>query len=443
MRLTPTARDASGIATRNLFGHPPGLTVLFLTQMWAEFSWYGLQAMLVYYMTGELGFSQVRSSLIFGIYGGAAFFTPFLGGIVADRWLGRTRSVVLGGLLMMAGHFAMAFKPLLLPALALVAVGNGLFLPPLAVQVGALYGDADPRKAAAFSAYYMGINLGGLLAPFVCGSLGELVGWHWGFAAAGLGMLLGLAVYLGFGRLLPVDPGAGRHAMEAARRPFDAADRTRLRLLFLIVGVVILFRVGYEQSGNVIALWVQGQTDRHVELLGWRGTVPATWFQAINPLLIIVATPPLIAFWTRRASRHGDPDLLLRMSIGCALASLAMVVMIVAAALQARTGEPVGMGWVLAYFLLLTSGELLVIPTGLTLVGSLAPVQVAAMAMGSWYIAKFAGSLLAGVMGAYWTVLPPTVFFGLGASCVLLAAVLLALLSRRAAPLLIPKAGPC
>ena len=166
----------TGVPARTLFGHPRGLTVLFLTQMWAEFSFFGLQALLVYYMTKHLGFDQAKSSLIYGIYGGAAFFSPFFGGLIADRWLGRTASVIAGGAMMMVGHFAMAFEGLLFPALALVALGNGLFIPPLATQVGSLYADDDPRKAYAYSAYYMGINLGGLLAPLVCGTLGELYG---------------------------------------------------------------------------------------------------------------------------------------------------------------------------------------------------------------------------------------------------------------------------
>jgi len=198
-------RPNKGQSTRTLFGHPPGLTVLFTTQMWAEFSFFGLQAMLVYYMTKHLGFSQSKSSLIYGAYGAAAFFSPFFGGMIADQWLGRTRAVIIGCTMMMFGHFAMAFEGLLFPALALVALGNGLFLPPLAIQVGSLYVDDDPRKAYAYSAYYMGINLGGFLAPLVCGTLGELYGWHWGFAAAGVGMAIGLVIYLTNLRLLPAE----------------------------------------------------------------------------------------------------------------------------------------------------------------------------------------------------------------------------------------------
>lgn len=393
--------------------------------MWAEFSYFGLQALLVYYMTRHLHFSQGQSSLIYGLYGAAAFFSPFFGGIIADRWLGRTRSVVLGGLLMMVGHFLMAFESLLFPALALVAIGNGLFIPPLAVQVGSLYADDDPRRAQAFSAYYMGINLGGLLAPLICGTLGELYGWHWGFSAAGVGMAVGLAIYLGSRRLLPPEPLASR-AESAALPPMSQGDWRNLRLLLGVVLVIVLFRIGYEQSGNVIALWVANQTDRNVGGL----EVPATWFQAINPLLIILLTPLLMRYW-RRHDHDGTPAALLRrMSLGCAVAALSMLVMVGAAALYASTGRPVGSIWVVVYFLFLTVGELLTIPVGLSLLGMLSPVRIAAMLMGAWYIAKFLGSLLAGVMGAYWGTIPPTAFFAIGTLSVLAASAILLAMSR-------------
>ncbi|WP_183945970.1 peptide MFS transporter [Sphingomonas sp. BK580] len=412
-----------------LFGHPRGLTVLFLTQMWAEFSFFGLQAMLVYYMTQQLGLSQAKSSLAYGAYGAAAFFSPFFGGMIADRWLGRTRSVVLGGILMMLGHFAMAFAPLLFPALVLVAAGNGLFLPPLAVQVSHLYADDDPRKATAFSAYYMGSNLGGFLAPLICGSLGELLGWHWGFAAAGIGMLIGLIIYRAGRRLLPPEPArpAGSHMATDAK--LTRMDRQNLRTLFVVVAAVILFRIGYEQSGNVVALWIENQTDRSVSLFGHRTEVPATWFQAVNSLLIIGLTPLLMKFWRRPAAHPDNRTLLRRMSLGCVVASLGMIVMVAAAAVQSATAGQVGMGWVMAYLILLTLGELLVIPFGLTLVGTLSPVQMAGMAMGAWYIAKFIGSLLAGILGAFWESIPATSFFAIGAAAVLAGAGVLYLLS--------------
>jgi POT family proton-dependent oligopeptide transporter len=426
------ATSTAGPPARTLFGHPPGLTVLFTTQMWAEFSFFGLQAMLVYYMTKDLGFSQAKSSLIYGAYGAAAFFSPFFGGMIADRWLGRTPSVIIGCTMMMLGHFAMAFEPLLFPALVLVALGNGLFLPPLAIQVGSLYADDDPRKAYAYSAYYMGINLGGLLAPLVCGTLGELYGWHWGFAAAGVGMAVGLAIYCSFLRLLPPEPKKAKLAAEEAPAVAPII-RQHVVTLILMVAMVVLFRIGYEQSGNVIALWVSDFTDR--SLGGF--TIPATWFQSINPLLIIIGTPILIRFWRRRRAQETTPHLLRRMAIGCVIAALAMLIMVLAAIASGPGGARVSSLWVLTYFVLLTLGELFVIPVGLTLIESLAPVRFASMAMGAWYIAKFLGSLLAGFMGAYWQVIPASTFFSLGMGSTMLAAVCLytmaQLLGRRPA----------
>ncbi|HRO04817.1 MAG TPA: peptide MFS transporter, partial [Terricaulis sp.] len=358
--------------TRGVFGHPPGLTVLFLTQTWAEFSYFGLQAMLVLYMTQQLGLAQAQSSIVYGLYTGCAFFSPFIGGIIADRWLGRTTSVLIGGSLMMLGHFAMAFESLLFPALALVAIGNGLFIPPLAVQVGALYREGDPRRDQAFSAYYMGINLGAFTAIILCPLLAQLFGWHWGFAAAGFGMALGLVLYLGFKKHLPPEP---RRAMaERTRRapPLSAADWKALRTLLGVIAVVILFRIAYEQSGNTITLWLNDRTER--TLGAWE--IPAPWFTSLNPLLIITLTPFLMAFWRRRKEAGKEQNLFRRMALGSALAGVACLVMVAAAFAYSAGGAQVSALWVIAYFVLLTCGELLVLPVGLALFGTLSPLQV-------------------------------------------------------------------
>src|SRR5688572_24925029 len=236
-----------------LFGHPPGLTVLFLTQTWAEFSYFGLQGLLVLYMTERLHLPQAEASIIFGAYAACAFFSPFFGGIIADRWLGKTKSVIIGGVMMMLGHFAMAFEPLLFPALALVALGNGLFIPPLAVQVADLYQDGDARRDQAFSAYYMGINLGALVALLLCGWLAQTYGWHWGFATAGIGMGVGLITYLGFRRYVPPEPARSK-SEKRVLKPLTQSERGALVTLLGVVAVVVLFRIAYEQSGNTIML---------------------------------------------------------------------------------------------------------------------------------------------------------------------------------------------
>jgi POT family proton-dependent oligopeptide transporter len=339
-------------------------------------------------------------------------------------------SVIIGGVMMMFGHIAMAFESMLFTALALVALGNGLFIPPLATQVGSLYGDRDPRKAYAYSAYYMGINLGGLLAPLVCGTLGELYGWHWGFAAAGIGMGIGLVVYLSSLRWLPPEPDR-KHSSMTRSIGGTRIDAAKLKTLFLLVAMVVLFRVGYEQSGNVIALWVGDRTDRSIALFGSSAMIPATWFQSINPLLIILLTPVLIRFWRSRGVAETVPNLLRRMSVGCVLAGMAMAVMVVAAAVSGPEGARVSAWWTIGYFVLLTLGELLVIPVGLTLVETLSPAAFAATAMGAWYIAKFLGSLLAGFMGAYWLTIPPSAFFALGMVSPFIAAASLYLMASR------------
>lgn len=411
---------------KGLFGHPPGLTVLFLTQTWAEFSYFGLQAMLVLYMTQQLGLPQAQSSIIFGIYTGCAFFSPFIGGFLADRWLGRTTSVVIGGALMMLGHFAMAFESLLFPALALVAIGNGLFLPPLAVQVGALYKEGDTRRDQAFSAYYMGINLGAFTAIILCPLLAQLYGWHWGFAAAGFGMAFGLVLYLGFKKHLP--PELPRvSAQEKTRTPLSKSDWKALSTLLGIIAVVILFRIAYEQSGNTITLWLSDRTER--TLGGFE--IPAPWFTSLNPLLIIALTPLLMIYWRKRKEAGRAPNLFRRMALGCALAGLACLVMVGAAlAYSAGGGAAVSSLWVIAYFVLLTLGELLVLPVGLALFGTLSPVQVASMMMGAWYIAKFVGSLSAGFIGTLWLTIPTEFFFAIGAGATFLAALILFWMGR-------------
>ena len=181
-------------AEKTWFGQPRGLTILFLTQMWELFSYYGMRTLLVYYMTKQLLFAQDKASVIYGTYTAMAYFTPILGGAIADRWLGKRNAVMIGGGIMAIGHFVMAFEPMFYVALATIALGNGLFLPSLPSQINDLYAADDPRRGRAYNVYYVGLNVGGLLAPLVCGTLGELYGWHYGFGAAGVGMFLGLLI---------------------------------------------------------------------------------------------------------------------------------------------------------------------------------------------------------------------------------------------------------
>ena len=245
------------------FGQPRGLTILFLTEMWEIFSYYGMRALLVYYMTKQLLIGQEKASLIYGVYTAMAYFTPIFGGIIADRWLGKRRAVIIGGSIMAAGHFMMAFEPLFYLALATIALGNGLFFPSLPSQIDGLYRPDDPRRGWAYNVYYVGINVGGFLAPLICGTLGELYGWHWGFGAAGVGMLAGLLIYVLGGKYLPEQARVEKSTPAARCAATPAASyRTTFILLFAVIISVTVFRGAYEQVGNTVALWADVGIDR-------------------------------------------------------------------------------------------------------------------------------------------------------------------------------------
>jgi POT family proton-dependent oligopeptide transporter len=408
----------------DIFGHPRGLTVLFLTETWAQFSYFGMQAMLVYYMTKQLHFSQPAASALYGGYAAFAYLTPMLGGVVADRWLGQGRSVILGSVLMALGHFALAFQSAFFPGLFLVGLGNGFFLPSTTTQVGHLYAEGDSRRDRAYSIYYMGVNIGGFLAPLVCGTVGELYGWHYGFALAGVGMVVGLVIYLANQKLLPAEAQLMKDR-KAVRTPIGPEGRRAVRNLILIAAVVVLFRIAYEQSGNTLALWADARTDRH--LGGF--LIPATWFQSVNPLLIFVFTPLITWWWSIQARRGREPEPLTKMAIGAAVGALAFVLM-VGAALNAGPHGEASWLWLVGFFALLTAGELYILPVGLSVFSTLAPARVASAMIGVWYIAKFAGGLFSGWLGAYWQVLPSWQFFLIGAAFALLAALGLVLAQR-------------
>lgn len=406
------------------FGQPRGLTVLFLTNMWEQFSYYGMRALLVYYMTRELLLAQEKASIIYGVYTACAYFTPIVGGVVADRYLGKRRAIVLGGSIMALGHFMMTFEPLFYPALATIALGNGLFLPSLPSQIDDLYEPGDPRVGWAYNVYYVGVNIGGFLAPLICGTLGEVYGWHWGFGAAGIGMVLGLGIYL-WGQ---------RHLPEQARRTVVRAGagaaggrrlaRSTALLLACIALSVTVFRGAYEQVGNTVALWAESGVDR--DLGGW--TIPMTWFQSLNPLLVMAMTPSLLAFWRRRAEEGRVQRPLARMARGALIVAGAYLLLAAIASL----GSGASWLWLVLFFGILTLGELFILPTGLGLFARLAPEGLRATTVAAWYLATFAGSLFAGLVGTLWSALPQAVYFLALAGLAGVSALLLTAIDRRA-----------
>ena len=389
------------------FGQPRGLTILFLTEMWEIFSYYGMRALLVYYMTKQLLIGQEKASLIYGTYVAMAYFTPIFGGIIADRWLGKRRAVIIGGSIMAAGHFMMAFEPLFYLALATIALGNGLFFPSLPSQIDGLYRPDDPRRGWAYNVYYVGINIGGFLAPLICGTLGELYGWHWGFAAAGVGMLAGLMIYVLGGKYLPEQARVVKSApATAAAMPVGNYRRTFLLLLAVIISVTV-FRGAYEQVGNTVALWADVGIDRDIGAM----TIPRTWFQSLNPLLVIVLTPLLLAHWRRRARAGSTGSSMRKMALG-ALIVAAAYLLLALVAFSAGEGRASWV-WLAVFFAVFTLGELYILPTGLGLFARLAPAGYGATTVAAWFCALATGSFSAGAVGTLWAGRSHTQFFAI------------------------------
>src|SRR5262245_6874275 len=283
MAISETEKQAD---TGQLFGHPSGLTFLFTTEMWERFSYYGMRALLMLYMVkfvllpenaGDvIGLGALRSfyesifgllgtqpfaSHVYGLYTALVYLTPLLGGVLADRVLGQRRTVVLGASLMAIGHFMMAFESLFLLALLVLIFGNGAFKPNISAQIGALYAPGDPRRDRAYSIFYVGINLGAFLAPLICGTLGETVGWHYGFGAAGVGMTIGLIVYLLAAPMLPPDERERVVTSDGEPRPLERSDWRSILALVALFLPTSLFWATYEQQGNTIPLWADDYTD--------------------------------------------------------------------------------------------------------------------------------------------------------------------------------------
>jgi POT family proton-dependent oligopeptide transporter len=323
---------------------------------------------------------------------------------------GHRRTVVVGAVLMAIGHFMMAVESLFLFALLALILGNGCFKPNISSQVGSLYAPGDPRRDRAYSLFYVGINLGAFLAPLVCGTLGERVGWHYGFGAAGVGMLIGLAVYLAGTRDLPPDD-RHRRAAGGERVKLDRDDWNAVGALILICLFVTFFWATYEQQGNTIALWADQNTDRAVAFLGWHGEIPTTWFQAFNPFMIFAFTPAIVALWARQARRGREPSGVVKMALGCFGVALGNLIM-VAAAWGAGDGKA-SWFWLLAYFTFVTVGELYLSPIGLSLTSKASPRSILSMMMGVWLATSFTGNFVAGWLGSLWSAMEKPTFFAM------------------------------
>lgn len=443
---------------RELFGHPRGLTTLFTTEMWERFTYYGMRALFIYYLTMEvllpghvehvLFYPQMRafyewmsgplnvqqlSSLIYGTYTGLAYASPLLGGWIADRYLGQRNTVVIGIVMMGAGQFMMTSEALLFPSLFLMFMGTGFFKTNTSAQVGMLYPTGDSRRDRAYSIYYVGTNLGAFISPLIAGTLGEAYGWRYGFAVSGLGMVLALVIYLWGWRTLPAEHRPEIQKIE--RRPLTRAEWKSVGALILVVVPLTLWWACYEQQGNTIALWAMNNTDRRLipGLINWQ--IDATWFQSINPLMIFSFTPFVVALWNSQAKTGTEPNSLTKMVYGSFLQTFACLILAFAAW---YTGSiQASLWWSVVYFVFVTLGELYLSPISMSLYSKVAPLQIASLMMAVNFVPNFlGGGFLQGYLGTYWTTMSKPAFFVMIGAVSAVAGVIMWAMERPLRPLL-------
>jgi POT family proton-dependent oligopeptide transporter len=437
--------STSTTAPAPVHGHPKGLYLLFTTEMWERMSYYGMRALLTLYMVdktrGGFGWDRKWALQVYGLYTALVYLTPMIGGYLADKHLGQRRAVTIGGLLMMIGHFLMAVPghAAFYAALTFLILGNGMFKPNISTMVGGLYKQGDARRDAAFTIFYMGINLGALLSPLVCGTLGEKFGWHWGFGSAGVGMGLGLLTYLALGKRVLGDVGKlpkpavaeASHYREAAppatppSKELTPVERQRISVIFILTFFNIFFWAAFEQAGGLMNLYTDEKVDRH--LLGWE--IPTTWFQAVNPFFILLFAPMFSALWTALGKRSRNPPTPMKMGIGMLLLSFGFLFMLGATRQSAAEGKA-ALLWVVAAYMFHTIGELCLSPIGLSMVTKLSPARLGSMMMGVWFFSSFVANYLAGLIGGYSEHLGEFTLFALIAAVTAAAGLVLLAISR-------------
>jgi POT family proton-dependent oligopeptide transporter len=434
----------------SFLGHPRGLAYLAFTEAWERFSYYGMQTLLVLYMAHQLllpghigniaGFTAFRAAIehaygrplsvvalasaIFGLYTGLVYLTPIAGGIIADRWLGRTRTITIGALLMAAGHFLMAFDVSFLLALTCLVTGVGCFKGNLASQVGALYATGDLRRADAFQIYFLFINAGVIAAPLTAGTLGEVYGWHYGFAAAGVGMLISLVIYRLGRKWLPADEVPKRAGVAALRKPrLTREERTAVILLLALLPVLAIGAVGNQQIFNAYLLWAP----EHIDLVFFGRRMPTSWLITVDAVLSVSMLVAVLGFWRLWARRFTEPDEIAKIVIG-EFISVGGLLMLAAAAYLSAGGHKAGVGWALAFHLINSIGFANVFPVGLALYARASPKALAATMLGFYYVHLFLANNLVGWLGGLLEKMPGTQFWLLhagligGAGAVLLLA---------------------
>jgi len=417
--------DPATRADRAFLGHPKGLGYLAFTEAWERFSYYGMQALLVLYMVkalllpgrieGVWGIEALRglygglegqafASAIFGTYTACVYLTPIAGGWLADRVLGTRRTLLLGGLTMAAGHFLMAFDSTFLLALLCLIVGSGLFKGNIASQVGSLYRAGDNRRADAFQIFYLAINAGVIASPLIVGSLGENVGWHWGFGAAGVGMVIGVLIFLAGTKHLPPDPP--RQGAKLARPPMSRSDWLATLALVLLIPVMAVAIAPNNQIFNVYLIW----GDRDFDLV-WMGTkLPTTWLVTLDSIVSVTFLAGVALFYRWYGKRWREPDELSKMIIGSAFSLAGMLALYMAAETRPEGGA-IGLAWPVAFHVLNSIGFAHILPVALALFARLAPKQINATVIGLYYLGLFGANALVGWVGTWFETMPVTEFW--------------------------------
>jgi proton-dependent oligopeptide transporter, POT family len=415
-----------------VLGHPRGLFYLAFTEAWERFSYYGMTALLVLYMVNQLllpghveqvaGFAAFRAAIesitgplstqalasqVFGLYSGFVYFTPMLGGLAADRWIGQRNAVVIGALSMSGGHLAMAFDQSFLLALLLLVVGSGFLKGNISAQVGALYPASDEsRRTRGFAIFSTAINFGAVAGPLACGALAQAYGWHYGFGVAAIFMLGGLATYLTGYRHLPAR--VPRRTRDAAR--LTGAEWRVVLALVAVMAITVFQSIAYYQLANVLPVWIQDHVALQVGSVG----IPIPWYQSIDPLSSILGVPLLFWIWTRQAAGRGEPDDLAKIGIGAWLAAASNLVLV--AAIVVADGGPVNPVWPVLYCAGQGIAFLYYWPTLLALVSRAAPARVNATMMGFAFMSLFVANNLIGWIGSFYEKMTPVEFWSMHAA---------------------------
>ena len=393
--------------------HPKGLYLLFCVEMWERFSYYGMRALIVLYMVQNLLYSTQKAGNIYGLYTGLVYLTPLVGGYLADRYFGQRKCITSGAILMICGLLLLAFGPksLFLLSLCLMIIANGFFKSNISSLLGLLYENNEEKKDSAYTIFYMGINLGAFFSPLVCGTLAVKFGYEYRFAAAGLGMLVGLTFYklfenkwLGEYGLLPVGEDNSDENIEEEQE--SKLQKTRLVSLLVLMLFTVPFWVCFEQAGSSLTLFAQYLTNR--DFFGRE--IPTGYFQSLNPLFIILLAPIMSIIWNALRGKSKEPSSVVKFAIALFLIAVSFVVLAFAGYLSAK--GLVSPLWLVAGYFIMTVAELCLSPIGLSLVSKLAPKKFLSLIMGCWFLTSFLGNLIAGVVGGKYDTLTPVQLFG-------------------------------